>query len=85
MRKKLLIGLQETEENCQNNASERHDVVPMDRLVLEHQGTDNREHGQGNALLDDLQLHEAERSSVDIGADTVGRNHRRILKERHPP
>ena len=60
-------------------------MVPMDWLTLEEKGTDNSEDRERYAFLDDLQLHQAERSPVYAGAETVSRNHKGILEQSHAP
>ena len=77
--------LQKSEKDGQEYAAERDDVVPADGLAFEHCGHDDGEHGEGDGLLDDFELHERERTSVDLCAYTVGGNHEAVLKKSQSP
>ena len=60
-------------------------MVPLDRLPLEKEGDDDRKDGQGNDLLDDLELHQVERTAVPLEADAVRRDGEAVLEESNPP
>ena len=57
----------------------------MQRLALEEQRGEHSEDDERDDLLDDLELHERERSSVADETDAVRRNLARILEERDAP
>ena len=60
-------------------------VVPVELLVLEDEvGDDGKDH-QRDALLDNLQLHEVERTSVIDEAEAVGRHLTTVLEEGDHP
>ena len=54
------------ETNCRNEADKCCNVVPMQLLALETHHGDNCENRDGDDLLNDLQLHQRERTSVDV-------------------
>ena len=60
-------------------------MVPLQGFSLEEQDDHNSEYGQGNGLLDDFELNQAERTPVDAGADPVGRDHHEILEKGDAP
>ena len=80
-----VILLQKAEEDRGDKAEEGDDVVPLDGLVLEDKGADNGEDEEGDALLNHLELHKAERTAGDIASDAVGRNHCAVLEKGDGP
>ena len=77
--------LQEREEDCADDQHEGHDVVPLECFSAEHGDSHGGEHRDGNGLLDDLQLHEAEGPAVDAAPDVVGGNHEEVFDEGDTP
>ena len=60
-------------------------MVPLDGLALEHEGADEREDRQRDDFLNDLQLHEIEGPTIDVGPYSVGRNHSAVLEQGNAP
>ena len=60
-------------------------MVPLHGLSFEHKGDYHRENGEGNHLLNNLELHQVERPTVTLEADPVGRNGEAILKKGDAP
>ena len=60
-------------------------MVPLESLSLEHKGDYHSEDSEGNDFLDDLELHQVERTSVVNESDSVGRNLSAVLEECHRP
>ena len=60
-------------------------MVPLKSLPLEHHCDDDSEHGEGDDLLDDLELHDVERSAVAVEADSVGRDLGAVFEESQAP
>ena len=60
-------------------------MVPVKGLALETEGDDDGEDGQGNDLLNDLELHKVEGTSVDGRTDAVRRDLKAILKKGDAP
>ena len=60
-------------------------MIPVDGLALEDGGHDEGEYNEGDAFLDDLELHQREGTSIDLRTDTVGGNHEGILEEGNAP
>ena len=56
-------------------------MIPLERFRVEYRYCDGRENRKRNCFLDDLQLHQAERTTVDATADAVCGNHKAVLKE----
>ena len=81
----VLSLLQKNEENRQNQTSEGGEVVPLEGFALEKEHHDDRENGQRDDLLDDLQLEQRVRAAVAREADPVGRNGEAILEESDAP
>ena len=78
-------SLFERKKHGKYNQHERNDVVPTEGLGLEHRNDDDGKYDQRDGFLDDFQLNEIERTSVDYRADTVGGNHKKILYQRNAP
>ena len=76
---------EECEEHRGDNQHEGDDVVPLERFVVEYRGRDDREYGDGDGFLDDLELHKAERPAIDTAADGVCRDHEEVLDEGNAP
>ena len=79
------VNLKEREVDCGDEQEESHKVVPVQLLVLEKDSDKDGEDGECDDLLNDLELHERERSSVLDIADAVGRHHKHILKQGDAP
>ena len=75
----------ERKKHREYDEHERNDVVPPERLGLEHGDDDGGEYNQGDGFLDDFQLDQVERASVDHRAYTVGGNHEEVLNQRDAP
>ena len=60
-------------------------MVPLERLSLEHYRYHDRKDCKGDDLLDDLQLHEIERTAVIHIADPVCRYLCAVLEEGYCP
>ena len=55
------------------------------KISIEQEGEDDREDGQGDHLLDDLELHQVERTAVAVEADAVRRDGEAVLEEGDAP
>ena len=71
--------------NSTNDEQERQNVIPMKVLSLKKNVGDDGEDTETDALLDDLELNEIERTAIAIESHTVGRHLTAILKERYAP
>ena len=60
-------------------------MVPLDGLALEEEGDDDREDGQGDRFLDDLELHQVEGAAVSVEADAVGGDGEAVFEEGDAP
>lgn len=60
-------------------------MIPMQRLALEKERDNHSKDNQGHNLLNDFKLHKAERATVTVEAETVGRNLGAIFKESQSP
>ena len=60
-------------------------MIPVQMGALEHDVGDDAEDGQGDTLLNDLQLNEVEGTTVLNEPNTVGRNLAAILEEGYHP
>ena len=60
-------------------------MVPMQMSALEHDVGNNTEYSQRDALLNDLQLDEIERSAVLDEAETISRNLTAVFKKGYHP
>ena len=60
-------------------------MIPLERFCMENGDCNCRENRERNRFLDDLQLHQAEWTTVDAAANAVGRNHKAVFKEGEPP
>lgn len=60
-------------------------MVPMEAFPLEKQYDEDRKDYQGNHFLDDLELNEAERTSVDLRTYPVGRYHETVFQKGNTP
>ena len=79
------FSFHESKEDGKDDEAEGYEVVPADGLAFEDGGYNDGEHYERDALLYDLELHEGEGSSGDLGADAVGRNHKGVFEEGHAP
>ena len=77
--------LQEHEEHGSNETPEGHEVIPLQRLALEEDDGEEGEDGYRDNLLDNLELHQREGSSIAHKPDTVCRHLAGILEERQEP
>ena len=77
--------LQEDKEHGCNEATESHEVIPLQRLTLEENNGEDRENGNRDDLLDDLELHQRKGSAVANEAHTVCRHLTSVLEERQEP
>ena len=68
-----------------DDEQESEDVVPMEVRALKQDVRDDTEYRNGYTLLNHLQLHNVERSSVGAEAQAVGRHLTAILKEGDAP
>ena len=78
-------SLHEHKINCENQANEGSQVIPMQGFALEEDRSENGKDNQGNHLLNDLQLHEGERTSVFCKTDTVCGNLEKVLEKGNRP
>ena len=60
-------------------------MVPVQMGALEQDVGNHTEDGQGDALLNDLQLNEVEGTTVLDESNTIGRNLAAILEEGYHP
>ena len=60
-------------------------MVPLEGFGAEQGDSQGGEHRDGNGLLDDFQLHEAEGPAVDAAPDVVGGNHEEVFDEGDTP
>ena len=81
----LSLNLEEGEVDCGDEQKECYEVVPVQVLVLEKDGHQDGEHSERDNLLNDLELHETEGTSVFGIANAVGRYHEHILKQSDAP
>lgn len=75
----------EGEEDGENDEEEADEVVPLDGLAFENEGDDEGEDDEGDAFLDDLELHEREGAAGDLGTYAVGGDHETVLEQGHAP
>lgn len=59
-------------------------MIPAN-LGFESEHGEDRKNRESDYLLDNLQLHQRERSSVVLKADTIGRNLKTVLKKSYRP
>ena len=71
--------------HCCNDAEEGGKVVPMQYFALKHHVGNDGKYKQGDALLQDLELNEGERTTIARESDTIGRNLTAIFKEGDEP
>lgn len=76
--------LVENKENSHYQANEGGQVVPAE-VVLENNDGKERKYRERDALLDDLELNETERSPVAFKPNAVGRHHEAVFKESDRP
>ena len=60
-------------------------MVPLQGFVVENGRCDDGEYRQGDGFLNDLELHEGERPSVNAATHGVGGNHEEIFDEGDTP
>ena len=60
-------------------------MVERERLILEEHQHEDGEDGQGEELLDHLQLPEVERTAILDETDAVGRHHETVLDQGDAP
>lgn len=61
-----------------------HYVVPA-QLHLKSNNGEEDEDGEGDNLLNNLELHEVERTAIACKTNTIGRHLKAILEESHTP
>ena len=76
--------LVENKENSHYQANEGGQVVPAE-VVLENNDGKERKHRERDALLDDFELNETERTAVAFKTNAVGRHHEAVFKESDRP
>lgn len=77
--------LQEDEEHGCDETAEGYEMIPLQRLALEENNGEDRENGNRDDLLDDLELHQRKGSAVADEAHTVCRHLTSVLEERQEP
>lgn len=77
LHKHEIHGCYQTGEGCE--------VVPLQGFSFEEQVAEDDEYGECDYFLDDLELHEGERTSVFFESDAVGRDLKQILEEGYSP
>ncbi len=77
--------LQENEEDCHYEADEGGDVIPVQGLALEEYHHKDSKDRKGYNFLNDLELHQGERTSVYVRADAVRRDLQAIFKKCDAP
>lgn len=82
---KILKLFKEAKKYCQHEAEKCRYVVPLYWLALEDDSDYDSEHRQAYDFLDNFELHQAERSAIDIGPYSVGRDLQAILEESDAP
>ena len=83
-----LVGLfifPEGEDDGEQDEGEADEVVPADGLALEDGGHDDGEDGERDALGQYLELHQRERTSVDLATYAVGGDHKAVFEECYAP
>ena len=60
-------------------------MIPVKTLTFEHYGNHHGEDCERNRFLDDLELHEVERTAVSVEADTVCRDLCAVFKKGDAP
>lgn len=60
-------------------------MVPVELFVLEDEVGNDGEYHEGDAFLDNLQLHKVEGTTIVYEANSVGRNLAAVLKESNHP
>lgn len=76
--------LVENKENSHYQANEGGQVVPAE-VVLENNDGKERKYRERDALLDDFELNETERTAVAFKPNAVGRHHEAVFKESDRP
>ena len=79
------ILFQEGEEDCEDEAGESDEVVPVDGLSLEDEEDDDGEDREGDDFLDDLELDEIERAAVIHKAYAIGGHLTAVFEESYHP
>lgn len=60
-------------------------MIPLHRLPFEQEGDNYCKNGKRNHLLNHLELHQVEGSSIALKTNPVGRNGKAILEECNAP
>lgn len=76
--------LVENKENSHYQANEGGQVVPAE-VVLENNDGKERKYRERDALLDDFELNETERTAVAFKPNAVGRHYEAVFKESDRP
>lgn len=77
--------LQEHEEDRCYEATERHEMIPLQLFSPKEDDGEEGKDCNGNDLLYHLQLHQSEGTAIAHKANAVGRHLTGILKERQKP
>lgn len=71
--------------DCENEAHESGEMIPMKLLSLEENHSKEGEYCQRDSFLNHLKLHEGERAAVAMKTHTVGRHLTEIFEQRYTP
>ena len=77
--------LQKYEKDSHDKTEKGREMIPLDRLPFEKKGYDYSEYRQWNGFLNDLQLHDIERTAVAGKAEAVRRDLGAIFEECQSP
>ena len=75
----------ENKVNGKNQKAESDKMIPIEFAHLKNFDADNHEDNKTHSFLNNFKLNQSERSSMHNRADSVCRNHERILKKRYAP
>ena len=77
--------LQKYEENSHDKTEKRCKMIPLKSLAFEHYSNKNGKYCQGDYLLDDLKLHQVERTTVLDESDPVRRHLGTVFEKGYSP
>ena len=80
-----MLWFHEHQIDSADDEQERQDMVPMEVVALEHDVGHDGKYSQRDALLNDLQLHQVERSSIVNKPQSVGRHLTAVFEEGDAP
>lgn len=75
----------ENEPDRSHQASKGGVMIPVESLALEEQDRESGKNGQGDDLLDNFELNEAESTAVVRESHSVGRNHKAVFNQGNSP